>query len=150
MSHLKEQQARLLFLVKKLHQRNERKLIETAEKLQPAIKRARHFRSQNRPAFAQDVLGHLPAQGQFMVDDADRIAKTNAAAINLHPVDVTAMRAGQVDQHDIGARKFQHGMLAADLVVIQHNVVGVQPPDIQDRIGGDFVNHLVINHQVSR
>ena len=85
-----------------------------------------------------------------MVDDPDAVAEMDTGPIDAHPVDEAAVRAGEIDQRDVAAREFQHGVFAADLVVIEHDVVRVEPPDIEDRVGGNLVNDLIIQSEVGR
>src|SRR5260221_4950207 len=147
LAHFQKQKTRLLLLIEKLHQRDERELVQTPEKLQPTVQGARFLRSRNRMGLF-DINGHLPAEPQVMADDLNLVAKVDDAAIDALTIDVAAVRAGQVDKHELGARILQHGMLPAHLVVVQDNIVRIEPSDIQDRVRGNFVNDLLVNDEV--
>ena len=63
-------------------------------------------------------------------------------------VDSVGVRAGEVDQQHVGAGDFQDSVLAADLVVVEDDVVAVEPANVEDRVGGYFVDNIPIHNQV--
>ncbi len=143
---LEQQQAGLLFLVEKLHEGEERELVEPAEKLQAPVEAAPVPRLDHLAVV--EVLGQLAEEGQLMVHELDGVAELERAAVDARAVDVGAVGAGEIDQQHVGARDFQHSVLAADFVVVEDNIVAVEPPDVEDCVGRDFVDNLPIHNEV--
>jgi hypothetical protein len=78
------------------------------------------------------------------------VAKIDRVTLDTFAIDIGAMGAGEVEEEEVSARVFEDGVFAADLVIVNDDIVGVEATDIQNGIGRNFVDNLLVNKEKNR
>jgi hypothetical protein len=86
-------------------------------------------------------------------DEIDGLALALHLDGRLHRAEIIAemQRAGGLDAGENNLHGiFQHGVLAADLVVVEDDVVAVEPADLQRGVGRNLVHDRFVAHKIER
>lgn len=139
----------MLFLMKKLDEGDEGKFVETAEKFQAAIQRTGHLGLTDHRLLVRVGFRYFAGKDQLVIYDLDPVVEVDDAAVDAFSVDVGSLGAGEIQQHKLSAGKLEHGVLTADLIIVQDNIIGIEPPDVQNRVWRDLIDSLIIDDEIS-